>query len=178
LPPSQSRFSRSCRASQNRRISPAWGVTQWDNLPEGAEQIDVGDFEGKVIYLFGFQSWCPGCHSHGFPTLKKVRAHYGGNEDVIFVAVQTVFEGFRTNSAEKAKSTVDDFGLSIPVGHDAGRNNTGSVLMRRYRAGGTPWTIIIDRDGVVRFNAFSITSDSAVKLIDRLLAETGGKWAR
>ena len=54
--------------------APAWSVETWFNLPEGVERIDVADFEGKVVYLFGFQSWCPGCHRHGFPTLKKVIA--------------------------------------------------------------------------------------------------------
>ena len=44
-----------------------------------------------------------------------------------------------------------------------------SVVMRRYRSGGTPWTVIIDRDGVVRYNDFSVQPTRAISLIDRLL---------
>ncbi len=150
--------------------APNWGVGEWYNLGEGVERIDVSDFRGKIIYLFGFQSWCPGCHSHGFPTLQAVEAHYQDNEDVIFVAIQTVFEGYQVNTSHKAKSTVDQFDLDIPVGHDAG-NGAGSVVMRRYRAGGTPWAVIIDRNGYVQFNGFSIQSAQAVSLIDRLLKQ-------
>ena len=43
--------------------------------------------------------------------------------------------------------------------------------MRRYRAGGTPWAVIIDRNGYVQFNGFSIQSAQAVSLIDRLLKQ-------
>lgn len=164
-------------ASQNRkpgilgREAPAWSINEWYNLPEGSERLDVSDLDGKVIYLFGFQAWCPGCHSHGFPAMQQVEKHFEKNDDVAFVAVQTVFEGFHSNTPEKALSTVERFDLDIPVGHDAGVDNSGSMLMRRYRSGGTPWTVIIDRKGVVRYNDFSIKPDQAIVLIDRLLAE-------
>ena len=151
--------------------APQWTVTEWYNLAKDQEAIEISDFEGKVVYLFGFQSWCPGCHSHGFPALQAVEKHYSDNEDVVFVAIQTVFEGFHTNTSAKAKSTVDDFDLDIPVGHDPGPDNTSSLVMRRYRSGGTPWTVIIDRNGVVRYNDFSIQPDVAVSLVDRLLSE-------
>ena len=150
--------------------APAWDLTDWYNLPEDVDQIELSDFDGKVVYLFGFQSWCPGCHSHGFPTMKTVKEHYTKNDNVVFVAVQTVFEGQSVNTSAKAKKTLDEFDLDIPVAHDAGPKNSGSVLMRKYRSGGTPWTIIIDRDGFVRFNGFRIQPKRAVQLIDRLLA--------
>lgn len=40
--------------------APAWGVTDWLNLPPNARALDVADLRGKVVYLYGFQSWCPG----------------------------------------------------------------------------------------------------------------------
>ncbi len=88
-------------------------------------------------------------------------------EDVAFVAVQTVFEGFSTNTADRAWETAREYKLTIPVGH-SGKDNRRSVLMQRYRTGGTPWVVIIDKHGVVRFNAFRITPDRAQKMIDEL----------
>ena len=154
--------------------APAWQVDEWYNLGDDVERIDVSDFRGRIVYLFGFQSWCPGCHSHGFPTLQAVEKHYRDNDDVVFVAIQTVFEGYHVNTSDKAQSTVAQFNLDIPVGHDSGAG-AGSAVMRRYRAGGTPWAVIIDRDGFVQFNGFSIRPERAVALINRLLKEpTGG----
>jgi hypothetical protein len=40
--------------------------------------------------------------------------------------------------------------------------------MRRYRTGGTPWTVIIDRAGIVRFNDFHIEAKAASRLVDHL----------
>ena len=36
----------------------------------------MADFRGKVVYLYFFQSWCPGCHRHGFPTLQAMSKHF------------------------------------------------------------------------------------------------------
>ncbi len=157
--------------------APAWNIDQWHNLPDGISSLDVDDFRGQVLYLFCFQSWCPGCHSHGFPTLQEVQQNYADNADVAFVAVQTVFEGFHTNTVDKAWDTVADYDLDLPVAHDQGEGDRPSPLMAKYRTGGTPWTIIIDRQGVVRFNGFGIKSEQAIGLIDQLLrpAAEGGR---
>ena len=151
--------------------APSWGVTDWYNLPEGRKTLDVSDFEGKVVYLFGFQSWCPGCHSHGFPALKQVEKQFHNNDEVVFIAVQTVFEGFGRNTAEAGAEDVKKFALDIPYGYDAGLDGRHSTIMRRYRSGGTPWTVIIDPEGIVQFNGFRIQAKEATALIDRLLEQ-------
>lgn len=37
--------------------APEWGVAQWFHLPEDKTRLDIGDFKGKVVYLYCFQSW-------------------------------------------------------------------------------------------------------------------------
>ena len=149
------------------RAAPSWSVTEWINLPAGTGTLDIGDLKGKVVFVLGFQSWCPGCHTRGFPTLKQLIKEYDTADDVSFVAIQTVFEGFSTNTPERAWETARDYELDIPFGHDgtAGRR---SILMQRYRTGGTPWVIIVDKQGTVRFNDFHIPLDRARALIDEL----------
>jgi peroxiredoxin len=141
-------------------------VDTWFQLPAGAKTLDISSFRGKSVVLFGFQSWCPGCHSRGFPTIKAIRQHFQGRDDVAVVAIQTVFEGFGTNTAERALEDVKRYGLDIPVGHDPGPGGRGSVIMRRYRSGGTPWIILIDPNGVVRFNHFRIQPQKAIAMIE------------
>lgn len=160
--------------------APAWSVGQWLNLPPGKQKIDIQDFHGKTVYLFGFQSWCPGCHSSGFPTLKRVMSRFKENDDVAFVAIQTVFEGFASNTFDHAKQVARKYELAIPVGQ-SGERGKPSKVMGRYRSGGTPWVVIIDRDGVVRYNGFHIGVEEAEKLIRGLLkspATKGGTDAR
>jgi peroxiredoxin len=148
--------------------APALDVNTWFNLAPGKKSVRLKDMRGKVMMLFFFQSWCPGCHSRGFPTLQMMQRHYAKASDVGFLVVQTVFEGFGTNTARRAKRETDKLALTIPVGHDAGVNKSGSRVMKRYRSGGTPWIVIIDKKGVVRYNAFHIRPKQAITLMDSL----------
>lgn len=97
--------------------------------------------------------------------------HYEGDSEVAFVAVQTTFEGYGINTFEKAKSTMARYDLSIPTGQ-SGDETTRSRLMQAYRTGGTPWTIIIDKSGVVRYNDFFIDPKRAIAIIDILKGRT------
>ena len=150
--------------------APSLEVNQWINLPEGKKNIDMDDLKGKVVYLYCFQSWCPGCHSSGFPTLKAVHEKFGKDDDVAFVVVQTTFEGAHVNTFEKAKETAAKYALTMPVGQSGGEGEK-SALMMSYRTRGTPWTVIIDREGTVRFNEFHIPVDQAITLVQQLKAE-------
>lgn len=169
-----SRVKSNAQAQPKRGVlgkkAPSLGVKTWFNLPKGKDSVDIVDYRGKVIYLYGFQSWCPGCRKYGFPTLTKLIEHYEKNDEIAFVAVQTTFEGFGTNTPQSAKETAKRYNLTIPVGH-SGSPDERSTVMQRYRTGGTPWTIIIDQEGIVRYNDFHITPDDAISMIDRLLGK-------
>jgi thiol-disulfide isomerase/thioredoxin len=149
--------------------APEVWASQWINLASGEARFSVTQNRGKVIYLLFFQSWCPGCHSRGFPTLKEVSKTFSKNRDVVFATIQTVFEGATVNTPAKAWSTVRTFGLTMPTGHDPGPTGRRSTTMARYRSGGTPWVVIIDRSGVVKFNGFHITAARATRLVASLL---------
>jgi thiol-disulfide isomerase/thioredoxin len=150
------------------RKAPPLHANEWFGLAKGASTFDVSAHKGKVIYLFFFQSWCPGCHSRGFPALAAVADHYKGSADVVFATVQTVFEGFGINTAAAGLHDVQERGLDLPFGHDPGPKGKRSLTMGRYRSGGTPWTVIIGPDGVVRFDGFRISPKRAISLIERL----------
>jgi len=150
--------------------APDWNVAEWINLPTDQHHLERTDLAGKLIYLYGFQSWCPGCHSHGFPTLKAVQSHFADDERVVFVAVQTVFEGFHANTLDTARQTAERHNLTIPFGHDA-PNGQRSNMMQAYRTGGTPWTVLIDPAGIVRYNEFHAHPNEMVQRMEMILDE-------
>jgi thiol-disulfide isomerase/thioredoxin len=147
--------------------APSWEITEWGNLPAGTKSLDVADYKGKTVYLYCFQSWCPGCLKHGFPTLQAIQKHYKNDPNVVFVAVQTTFEGGNVNTFANAKKTVAKFGLDIPVGQ-SGDGEQRSKFLKSYRTGGTPWTIIIGPNGVVAGDDFLFDRKDAIKIIDGL----------
>ena len=169
-------YRRSGRDTPNPLLgkpAPKWEVDRWYQLPEGTEGLDIADFRDKVVYIYCFQSWCPGCHKAGFPSLKATAARYEGDDAVRFVAIQTVFED-RTaspvNTFENLKKVAAKFGLKIPFAQ-SGDVSTRSAFMTAYLTRGTPWTIIVDRKGLVRYSQFHISTQEAAKLIDELKRE-------
>ena len=147
--------------------APEWNVAEWTNLPTGRTSLHLADLDERVVYLFAFQSWCPGCHSQGFPALVETISS-AVDSSVAFVAVQTVFEGFDVNTAQAAQRAAVRYSLDIPVGHDIGPNGEPSPLMRNHRIGGTPWVVLIDTNRTVRFNGFSLPPTHAKKALDAL----------
>lgn len=150
-----------------RQPAPDWDVSQWRQLPDGLESLNVDDYRGKVLYLYFFQSWCPGCHSSGFPTLVKLQREFADNDDVAFVVIQTTFEGHEQNGPDKLKPTAERYDLSIPFGQSAGDSGTPEI-MQRYRTGGTAWVVMVDRNGTVVFNDFRVAPEAASAAIREL----------
>ena len=111
----------------------------------------------------------------GFPTLKKLTEIFKDNNEVVFVGVQTVFEGYSTNTKDKLRENQIKYELKIPMAHAPGNPQTHDIpqIMRNYRSGGTPWTVIIGRSGKVVYNNFHLDVKPAVDLIESLLAKKG-----
>jgi len=148
--------------------APEINVNKWMHIPEGLKAPTKEELKGKVVYMYCYQSWCPGCHSSGFPTLRKVSNEFKDSDDVAFVVVQTVFEGFSTNTPDKWKGIADKYELThLPFGHSGSQDKRSSV-MRDFRTRGTPWTVIIGKDGKVKYNGFHIKADSAITVINQL----------
>ncbi len=144
---------------------------EWVDV-EGKEReaIQLSDYKGKFKVLYGFQSWCPGCHSRGLPALQKMVDALKDNDKVEFFALQTVFEGASSNTKEKMLETQQKYNLKIPFGHDIGNAETGnrSSTMYNYRTGGTPWFIFIDQNDTVIFNDFHLNVDKAIEFLQTI----------
>ena len=109
----------------------------------------------------------------GFPALQKVTKAYENENRVKFIAVQTVFEGYEINSRDKLRKNQLEWSLKIPMAHAAGNPKTHEIptIMKNYRSGGTPWTVLIDPNGTVVYNHFHIEPSRATAMINQLLTE-------
>ncbi|MFT4566874.1 MAG: hypothetical protein ACI9FN_001835 [Saprospiraceae bacterium] len=89
------------------------------------------------------------------------------NNKVVFMAIQTVFEGAHANTYEKLLETQKQYDLQILFGHDVGNESTNnsSSVMYSYRSGGTPWFILIDQNDRVVFNDFHLNTEKAIELL-------------
>jgi len=149
--------------------APEFKVKKWiDGNGKQTKEIKLSDYKGKFKVVYCFQHWCPGCHSKGLPDLKKMVSALEGNNKVVFLAVQTVFEGHHANTYEKILETQKKYGLKISFGHDAGDDGKSrSNIMTNYQTGGTPWFILIDKKGNIVFADFHLNVDAAIEMLKK-----------
>lgn len=148
--------------------APEWNVQRWvDGKGNPIEPIHLSDYKNKFKVVYCFQSWCPGCHSIGLPSLQAMTEALKDNDKVQFLAIQTVFEGESSNTYEKMIEVQKKYQLEIPFGQDNGDNTTQNIsnIMYHYRTGGTPWFIFIDQEDRVLFNDYHLNTEKAIAFL-------------
>ena len=121
--------------------------------------------------------WCPGCNEFSIPLFRRWEEIYGGRDDVVVVSMHTVFEGHDVQTPRALRRFVADHGIEHPVGIDNYRPDDREVpeTMKRFRTGGTPHVVIVDREGKIRFSHFGVFDAAPVEaFIERLLKEKPG----
>lgn len=146
------------------QLAPELDVANWIDGQGAPGSFSLQGQGGKFVLLECWQAWCPGCHSHGFPTLQKVYGALKNSDYFVAVGVQTTFEGYATNTADKMREMQTRYDLPISMGHDAGDPSTGRrpTTMTNYHTGGTPWVILISPEGYVLYNDFGMDGDKAI----------------
>lgn len=162
---------RSTRYGIAGQMAPELNLSNWiDAAGKATASVRLADLRGKVVYLYFFQDWCPGCHSHGFPTLQALQNEFAGDQEIQLLAVQTAFEGRVFNTESKLRKNQTKYDLKIPMAHDGGRGGKHGLpmTMANYRTGGTPWTVIINKEGQVVFNDYHIDLERAIWALKEL----------
>ncbi|MGB1239185.1 MAG: peroxiredoxin family protein [Pseudomonadales bacterium] len=126
--------------------SQAQAVNLGDDAPQFTLQtlegknFDLSQYRGeKPVYLVFWATWCPICRAE-IPHIKKLYQELG--DKVEFLAVNVGFQ----DSLEKAKIYREEHALPYPVAFDE-----GTVITRDYKVVGTPWQVVIDINGKVRY---------------------------
>ncbi|KAB2787206.1 TlpA family protein disulfide reductase [Brucella anthropi] len=145
-------------------LAPQLKNVRWiDENGEGRSPLTLDELGHGIRILYFFQDWCPGCHTHGFPTFVKLvdRLHGKG---VGFAVIQTVFEGSDVNTFDRLRANQLRYRLRVPFGH-AGAISSYNVpnIMEAYRSGGTPWFVVIEPDARVGYNGFQINVESFIQ---------------
>jgi hypothetical protein len=165
------------RAALERGIdgaqAPELEAKFWIDAKGKPTQFSMLAQRGHWVHLYCWQAGCPGCHSHGFPTLQKIVAAFSDDPRVVNVALQTAFEHYSVNTAEKVRELQVRYGLPIVMGHDPGDPDADRSpnTMVSYRTGGTPWHVLVDPKGVVVYNGFGLDANKAIAFIRKQLAQ-------
>jgi cytochrome c biogenesis protein CcmG/thiol:disulfide interchange protein DsbE len=152
------------QSGQQQVSAPSTGMPeQGQTAPDftltslSGEAVNLSDYEGQVVLVNMWATWCPPCKAE-MPTIHD---YYKAHKDDGFVVLAI-------NSQEEA-SNVNSFiqaaGFTFPVLLDS-----RAEVMSQYNVRGLPTTFIIDRDGNVQHtHSGLITKEQLESYIDPLL---------
>jgi len=101
---------------------------------ETSSQFNLEEYEGKVVYLDFWASWCVPCQK-SFPWMNKIQKEYG-TDKLVIIAV----------NLDKKRLLADNFLAEYPADFKIFYDPTGK-LAKRYQIKGMPSSIIFDQSG-------------------------------
>jgi thiol-disulfide isomerase/thioredoxin len=121
------------------------------------EQVSLERWRGKVIVVNLWASWCPPCREE-IPGLVRTQQKFASN------GVQIV--GIAFDSAAKSRQAAAELGINYPV-LVAGLEAIDLTRKLGNRAGGLPYTLVLDRQGSPVATHLGILSEAD---LERILA--------
>ena len=123
----------------------------------------LADFEGKVVLLNFWATWCANCRSE-MPAMERLyQSLRADGFEIVAISVDQV-------STEKVKAFAEELKLTFPVLHDR-----DSIISNLYSNPGVPVSYLIDRQGRIVYRVlgeYDWYSPEARGTVKTLLQET------
>lgn len=106
------------------------------SLPVSAADLDIARYQGKVVYLDFWASWCAPCR-RSFPWMNRMQQKYG-EAGLVVIGV----------NVDSDPAAAREFLQEIPADFRIVYDPEGE-LAERYQLMGMPTSFVIDRDGKI-----------------------------
>lgn len=152
-------------------VAPELIVEKWFNAEA---PITLAGLKGRPILIHAFQMLCPGCVIHAIPQAQKISQALS-KSDLAVIGLHTVFEHHGAMTPVSLEVFLHEFRVKFPVGLDkAGVGTPIPQTMQAYQFRGTPSTVLIDREGKIRYQGFGQEEDLALGFhLGTLLSHSG-----
>lgn len=147
-------------------LFPAYDFTLTDQY---GNQHKLSDYEGKVVFLNFWATWCPPCKKE-MPHIEELYEEYNFNEDeVVILGVANPSGSEYPNNQDVEKEEIISFleadGYTFPTVFD----ETGE-LFKEYGITAFPTTFMIDKEGnVLGYVPGMMTKEMMKNIIDQTL---------
>ncbi|UTV27416.1 TlpA family protein disulfide reductase [Photobacterium atrarenae] len=142
--------------------APAFEVTTLDG-----RTVDLQDYRGKKpVYLKFWATWCSYCKAE-MPHFESIYQQYGDAIEVLSVNIGL------NDSVANIEQFYQQHGYQLPTVFD--RNGE---LSRKYQVVGTPYQVLIDKQGKIAYQTFLATDqlDDLVSSWGRTAAATSDSY--
>jgi thiol-disulfide isomerase/thioredoxin len=127
-------------------------------LPDLAgDSAKLEQWRGKVVVVNFWASWCAPCREE-IPGLMRIQQRFAANGlQVVGIAVDTV---------DKSRQAANEMGISYPV-LIAGLEVIDLTRRLGNRAGGLPYTVVLDREGRLVTTHLGLLSEAQLERLVR-----------
>jgi thioredoxin 1 len=132
--------------------APALDVSEWVGDP-----VDLAALKGRVVLIDFFQIIDP-FNETSAPAIAELRKKYG--EKLVVFGIASAFDAFDEQTPDAIKAYLAEKNVSYTVGIDREHNKTFTT----YGGMGSPWTVLLDRDGNIVFLDFFEAEPVAARL--------------
>jgi peroxiredoxin len=115
------------------------------------QEISLSGLRGKVVILDFWASWCAPCKDE-MPVLERLHKKYG-SKGLVIVGISV------DNELANAKKFIDGVKVTFPIVHDAKKS-----VADAYKPPRMPTSLVLDREGKVRFVHAGFRKEDAQKL--------------
>lgn len=140
---SDSKGNESEKENDNKSESNKQAIIPINLKDQNGNQVNVGDFKGKVVFINFFATWCPPCKEE-IPDIQKLYEENGYNKnDVIILGIASPDQG-REQDENGVKEFIKNYKITYPVLMD----NSGEVFAS-YGVSSLPTTFFVDKNSNV-----------------------------
>lgn len=151
-------------AAELRAVKHPIAATDFYLRDLNGKLVRLSDFQGKVVVLNFWATWCPPCRKE-MPSMQQLyQAHKDKGLEVVAVSVDTT-------SSQEVRAFIEELGLTFPVLHDR-----DSLVSRLYSNPGVPSSYVIDPQGKVVYRVlgeYDWFSKKARTAVEALLPDAG-----
>jgi peroxiredoxin len=124
------------------------------------ELVRLSDFQGKVVLLNFWATWCPPCRKE-MPAMQRLyQAYKDKGLEIVAVSVDTA-------STDEVRAFVEELELTFPVLHDR-----DSLVSRLYSNPGVPSSYLINAQGNLAYRVlgeYDWFGENAKNTVEKLL---------
>ncbi|MDT4840301.1 Thiol-disulfide oxidoreductase ResA [compost metagenome] len=117
------------------------------------EEVNLAEFNGKVIFINFWATWCPPCLAE-MPSIDKLHKQFATDKEVVFLMVDA------DGNFEKSQAYMDRKKYKMPVFAIA--DNLPEAIFK----GSLPTTVVFDKMGRLSYHGEGAADYSSAKFID------------